>query len=358
MIVWFAGTVGNRIEVENFCKYRLHSYHSIQDGAATRNVMQNEERTYTLFLDSGAFSAWNLGKPIQVQDYIDYVKNNLSKIDYYVVLDVITQVQASWENQCAMEAQGLKPLPVYHTEDPFPYLDRCLHYDYFCLGGMAKGFTTKQRRDFLDACWERMTDADGAPLTKVHGLGMTSIDLMMRYPWYSVDSTSWLLASAMGNILLPRLTESGPVFDQKPLVLSSSSRSPQQGDDTKHILAMKGKERDRVFGYLAELGVPLGVSEFVKYEGQEILEGQKKCKDGKGQEILETIKEEGVANSRYSRFIVNATFFKRLAAGLGNWRERRFEQKRKAKKGFFSKNVFVQPPVKRAKGKVDHDKNK
>ena len=34
---------------------------------------------------------------------------------------------------------------------------------------------------------------------KLHGFGMTGTDILKEYPWYSVDSTSWIEASRRGT---------------------------------------------------------------------------------------------------------------------------------------------------------------
>jgi hypothetical protein len=55
----------------------------------------------------------------------------------------------------------------------------------------------------LDTIWlNRLTDPDGTPKVKVHGFGLTNIQLLFRYPWYSVDSTSWLQNGFDGCCLL------------------------------------------------------------------------------------------------------------------------------------------------------------
>ena len=41
------------------------------------------------------------------------------------------------------------------------------------------------------------------PKIKTHGLGVTSRQLVMRYPWFSCDSASYSLTAAMRRILTP-----------------------------------------------------------------------------------------------------------------------------------------------------------
>ena len=38
------------------------------------------------------------------------------------------------------------------------------------------------------------------PNVKVHAFGMTSLDILEKYPFTSADSTSWLMTAANGNI--------------------------------------------------------------------------------------------------------------------------------------------------------------
>jgi hypothetical protein len=65
----------------------------------------------------------------------------------------------------------------------------CASYPYIALGGTAEGATglTDNKIRFFDYCHSK-TRAK----TMVHGLAVTSTTAILRYPWYSVDSTTWL----------------------------------------------------------------------------------------------------------------------------------------------------------------------
>ena len=41
------------------------------------------------------------------------------------------------------------------------------------------------------------------PNVKTHAFGMTSLPLLEKYPFYSADSTGWIMVGAMGNIMTP-----------------------------------------------------------------------------------------------------------------------------------------------------------
>ena len=146
-----------------------------------------------MFLDSGAFSADSQGKPVSLEDYILFIKEHEDMIDIYPVLDVIGNAEATWENQQIMEDHDLTPMPVFHVEDSISYLYDCLGYDYFCLGGMAGGASAKSRQHFLNKCFDIICDTpDRKPKCKVHGFGLASPSLMTAYPFYSVDTSSWV----------------------------------------------------------------------------------------------------------------------------------------------------------------------
>ena len=113
-----------------------------------------------IFLDSGAFSAYTQKTEIDLDEYIKFIKQNESLVEVYANLDVIGDAKATWRNQQIMEKAGLSPMPVYHLDDPDEYLHRYIdNYDYFGLGGMARGVVTSTRVRFLDRCFNIICDS-------------------------------------------------------------------------------------------------------------------------------------------------------------------------------------------------------
>lgn len=211
-----------------------------------------------LFLDSGAFSAFTRNQTIDIDEYIRFIKENQDIITVYANLDVIGSAEKSWENQRYMESKGLKPLPVFHVEDDFKYLDMCMEYEYFCVGGMAKA-STQQRLFFLDKVWSRICDTpDRIPRHKVHGFGMTAFTLMYRYPWYSVDSTAWIQAAAFGRIFVPKLNPDGCYdFLEPPLQVAVSDKNPGRNEEGKHIDTLTELEREMVHKILEDFNIDI-----------------------------------------------------------------------------------------------------
>lgn len=188
-------------------KYFLESYHYINRPAFVERIRTDRVK---VFLDSGAFSAFTKGVEVDLPAYCDYIKENMDIIEVIdgalcaSVLDGIGDPYKTYVNQKAMEKLGVKPLPCFHYGEPEEYLDYYVqNYSYITLGGMVP-ISTPQLRLWLDRIWERhLTDKNGKPLLKVHGFGLTVVDLMKRYPWYSVDSSSWVQIAANGNIMIP-----------------------------------------------------------------------------------------------------------------------------------------------------------
>jgi hypothetical protein len=143
------------------------------------------EKGYELFLDSGAFSAANSEANINLDDYCQYVLESGASI--YAGLDVIGDPTATMCNVRYMEEKyGLNPIPTFHMGGRPDELRNLFSYHYIALGGMV--FSSGRER-YCDEIWSILLKE--APGIRVHGFGMTNIELMERYPWYSVDSSTY-----------------------------------------------------------------------------------------------------------------------------------------------------------------------
>jgi hypothetical protein len=202
MIIYFAGGENSqwiRAIYEGGGRSALFSYYhlSLDGSRKDREIRRADGKMKNIFIDSGAFSAFTKNVQIDIQEYCDYLIRNREKIALYANLDVIGDWRGSLKNLRTMEDRGLKPLPVFHTGEPWSVLtDLVNEYDYIALGGMVplsrqEGALTR----FLDNCFSRI-----GPGKKVHGFGMTQADNLKRYPFYSVDSTSWLSGTKHGII--------------------------------------------------------------------------------------------------------------------------------------------------------------
>jgi hypothetical protein len=154
-----------------------------------------------LFLDSGAFSANEKGETISINRYADFIQQHGQSFSLIANLDVIGDGPKSWENLKALEAKDCKVVPVFHYEDDEKFLVKMLDggYRVIALGGLVGASRTVLRR-WLDYIWVKyLIHPDGSPRLDVHGFGLTDFELMFDYPWYSIDSTSWVQNSIYGT---------------------------------------------------------------------------------------------------------------------------------------------------------------
>jgi len=187
--------------------WHLESYHYIGKGAG-RGVDRirryaADMRTTKIFLDSGAFSAFTLGATIDKSDYANFIETNQDIIEVASVLDAIGDPIKTLENQNWFDERGIDVLPCFHFGEPVEYLRHYIKkYPRITLGGMVpidKGVL----RGWLDHLFaDEICDSDGVPKVQVHGFGMTTWDLLFRYPWHSVDSTSYASGSKLGSIYM------------------------------------------------------------------------------------------------------------------------------------------------------------
>lgn len=208
----------------------LESYHYVSKRSAVDAMRRDKVR---VFLDSGAFSAFTKGVDIDLPAYCEYIQTNADIISVASVLDGIGDPLKTYQNQLAMEALGTCPLPCFHYGEDERYLKYYLeHYEYITLGGMVP-ISKPQLRLWLDRIWsEYLVDGQGLPRLKVHGFGLTRIEFMERYPWFSVDSSSWVQSAATGGIMIPGI---GTIYMSK----DSPSRKEE---GSKHITTLLPQE--------------------------------------------------------------------------------------------------------------------
>lgn len=284
--------------------------------------VQRNDKPISLFLDSGAFSALTQGVEIDIQKYIEFIKRNIDVIQVYVNLDVIGDPVATFENQMIMENAGLKPLPVYHYKEPYYFLEQYLQrgYDYIGLGGMVATGEKSSMRSWLDETFEKyVCDKAGWPKVKVHGFGMTALKYMMRYPWYSVDSTSWVLTGRMGDILIPKKTNGEYDYKKIPHKLTVSNTSPAQGKIGGHFNSCT-ESQQRIFReYFEGKGFRMGSSIFIEKDPEkyELKDGERwnKKKDG----MVERVLVPGLSNDYRFRDQLNIIYFLDLEKKLPQW---------------------------------------
>lgn len=228
-------------------RYYLESYHYIHRQSYVEKLRKDHIK---VFLDSGAFSAFTKGVEVDIKAYCRYIQENMDIIENVdgslcaSVLDGIGDPLKTWQNQLLMEQLGVRPLPCFHYGEDERYLEWYIqNYDYITLGGMVP-ISTPQLKLWLDRIWEQyLTDGSGRPRLRVHGFGLTTLSLMERYPWYSVDSSSWVQIAANGNILVPGTG-----------MVSVSLNSPTLKQEGRHLNTIPEMQRQALVRRIEEPG--------------------------------------------------------------------------------------------------------
>jgi hypothetical protein len=180
------------------------------------------------YINSPAFKEY-------LDNYIKFIHEHKEALDVYVTVDIINNAEETWKIQKFLESNGITPIPVWHYGSDTKWLEKYIdEYDYIGIGGMVP-LRESQLLPGLDNVWDRfLTNRLGKPVVKVHGLAATAINLMFRYPWWSVDSTSWIVYSMYGIILIPKFDRFGERdYAKTPVKVAISEKSKAQFDDSK-----------------------------------------------------------------------------------------------------------------------------
>jgi hypothetical protein len=240
MRIWLSAGAGASILAAMTAPGRANYLGSFWDVNSSR-IRLVDPTKMDFFLDSGAYSAWSRKTSIDLDEYIAFIRTHSSIIEHCASLDRIPGIpgesasvrqreeaaEESWSNYVYMLREGVEPIPVFHYGEDFKHLSRILDFGctYIGVGGLV-GIPGKHRRAWLDRLFRTL--AERKVHIQTHGFGMTSVSLMFRYPWHSVDSTSWIQVAANGGMYLPAVVAGEFVFDKTPSIISVSLRSPNQ----------------------------------------------------------------------------------------------------------------------------------
>lgn len=176
-----------------------------------------------IFVDSGAFSAFTKGITLNTDKYIEYLNNKVNEYNLNMVaqvdtipgtygLDSTSTSKLCINNFLYMIERMKNPdilVPVHHYGESFEDLKKLVKLEvngrplqYLCLARSGK-MTLDLLLPYLDEAFEIILEYN--PNLKVHGLGMSDINLLEKYPFYSSDSSTHLQLAVRGLILIPHL---------------------------------------------------------------------------------------------------------------------------------------------------------
>jgi len=196
----------NRARANNF----LFTFaHSGARQCAKHFCVQPQRR---IFIDSGAFTVWTKGKKVNLDQYIAFCKEikSMAKCQLvFAALDVIPgrkngatptdgeikkAFDEGWDNYQTMKQEGISPcLMTFHQFDRRRWLTQIADdSDYFAVAPRKSGVKESEKATFLGNVFNYIQGNEGPPNKKVHGLGISSLEWMKQFPFFSIDNSGWL----------------------------------------------------------------------------------------------------------------------------------------------------------------------
>lgn len=218
VILYFSGILGKKYaeqELQTLTKGRMnarcisYAYWKTELRVKIALKFLIRECGVRVMMDSGAFTLqkdprcnWDVH-----DEYLDGYEAALRKfegeLDWYAPVDWRRSVEMVDGSMKRMHERGLKPVPVFHGNDPFRHLERYVKdgYPLICIAqpqrpGSKRMMAGERLYRFYSDCFE-LAEKHG---TALHGFSQTGRNLF-RFPWYSVDSTSWTSGSKQGELL-------------------------------------------------------------------------------------------------------------------------------------------------------------
>lgn len=227
-----------------------------------------------LFLDSGVFGSWQRGEELDLKAYIQFVKRFDHLLFTYATMDMIpgrpgvartrqdvdASAETGYRNHQVLKDAGLKPIPIFHQGESYKWLERYLKDGEPYIGlATAKdmpGDLSDYHRQWLDDMFSILTNDKGVPYVKTHGFGITKVTFLMRYPWYTCDSTTWSLAAGYGMIYVPPFKGGKPDYTQNPIRIIMSGRTQESWSSAQRQYgALPFIERKLVDDYITHIGL-------------------------------------------------------------------------------------------------------
>lgn len=165
--------------------------------AEVMRMVRETQGVVRWLLDSGAFTAHEQGKPIRVEQYIEFLRENGHLFWQTIALDKVGDASTTRRNLGAMRAAGLNPMPVLTVDEHVEGLGELLGAEcrHLCVaGGVTEPLAlygprlAEVRRRVGDGVW-------------LHGLGFARGLPVASTRVNSVDASSWMAGQRWGQLV-------------------------------------------------------------------------------------------------------------------------------------------------------------
>lgn len=225
-----------------------YSFYRKSDDRIKRPISFSERKN--IFLDSGGFTARIKGIDLDVNEYAKFIDKYGYLFFKISNLDVMDWNQSQKNFQILRNTRyGDRVIQIYHANDyakglTKEYINLVKKEDFIGLGGIAGEKWNKSAvRKFQNFAFYHAIKNQ----CKIHGFGMMSDFNVKTYPFYSVDSTSWLQAGRWGSVIY---------FNGKKLIAKRKSNAHDKS----------GSKLTRITPYAYVHRIPATVKSLESYE--------------------------------------------------------------------------------------------
>lgn len=176
-------------------------------------------------LDSGAFTFMqNAGSHCDWDEYVKRYADFINRNDVKKFLELDIDSVVGYEKVLRMREQleaetGKRCIPVWHPQRGIDeFRKSCEDYNYVAVGGVVSKDISFKAYSSLFPGLITMAHVNGS---KVHGLGLTNMDLLSKCHFDSVDSSSWTAGNRFGLAYY---------FDGKKLIKQSAGAGQRIGN--------------------------------------------------------------------------------------------------------------------------------
>jgi hypothetical protein len=178
----------------------LQGKHAMVSFAYPSNTATIAELCQSFCLDNGAYSFWKSDTQIDLDAFYQWAEIWLRHpgCDFAIIPDVIngteeendTLIEKTLQRGMGKESQWV---PVWHLNESIDRLVRlCNDWPRVALGSSGQYATIGNREwwDRMSDAMDEITDQDGFPMAKLHGLRMLDPGISSYIPFASADSTN------------------------------------------------------------------------------------------------------------------------------------------------------------------------
>lgn len=186
---------GGPITPETCARRAWQGRHAFVSFAHPEQIKLAASMSQSFALDNGAFSMWKSNKATDWPGYYEWcgLWLRMPNCDWAVIPDVVGGSEAENDALLLEWPHGHRGVPVWHLNESVERLERlAAAWPRIALGSAAEYDVSSPNKclERLGAVLPAISDDDGVPKVKLHGLRMLSPKITTKVPMASADSTN------------------------------------------------------------------------------------------------------------------------------------------------------------------------